>query len=402
MSDSFLPYGRQVIDDDDVEAVARVLRGDYLTTGPEIPAFEADFTAWHGGAVHSVACNSATAALHLALDALGVVAGDVCIVPSVTFVATANAARYCGAEVVFADVDPDTGLMTPDTLEDAAARVRTRFAHARLAAILPVHLAGEPCDLQGLYDQARNWDARLVADSCHALASRWTDAAGESRLVGDAGYCDASTFSFHPVKTLACGEGGMVTTRHEAVAETMRRRRSHGIERDPVVMRDPEAAEKPWYYEMGALGWNYRLPDINAALGRSQLAKLSAFAARRRELAALYDMALEPLAPLVRLPARREGTDPCRHLMNVRIDFDAAGIARETVMERLRAAGVGSQVHYIPVHTQPYYADRYGVERLPGTQRYYARTLSLPLFTSMTDTDPERVAKALAAALEIE
>lgn len=400
MSQSFLPYGRQVIEDDDVEAVARVLRGDYLTTGPEIPGFEADFTAWHGGAIHSVACNSATAALHLALDALGVEPGDVCIVPSVTFVATANAARYCGAEVVFADVDPDTGLMTPETLEEAATRVRTRFGHARLAAILPVHLAGEPCDLETLYAQAGELGAVLVADSCHALASRWTDSGGQSRLVGDAGYCDASTFSFHPVKTLACGEGGMVTTRHAAAAETMRRRRSHGIERDPVRMRDPRAGAKPWYHEMGELGWNYRLPDINAALGRSQLSKLARFAARRRELTALYEEALEPLAPLVRGPARLAGTDPCRHLMNVRIDFDAAGLDRETVMERLKAHGVGSQVHYIPVHTQPYYADRYGAERLTGAERYYAQTLSLPLYASMADTDPGRVADALKAALE--
>ncbi|TGY87254.1 UDP-4-amino-4,6-dideoxy-N-acetyl-beta-L-altrosamine transaminase [Marinicauda algicola] len=400
MSDSFLPYGRQVIEDDDIEAVARVLRSDYLTTGPEIPAFEAEFSRWHGGAVHCIACNSATAGLHLALDALGVAPGDVCIVPSLTFLATANAARYCGAEVVFADVDPQSGLMTPATLDAAILRARTRFSGARLAAVLPVHLAGLPCDLETLHARVQAEGAVLVADSCHALASRWTDAGGQSRLVGDAGFCDAAVFSFHPVKTLACGEGGMVTTRHEEAAETMRRRRSHGIERDPVRMGEPRAGEWPWYHEMGELGWNYRMPDINAALGRSQLAKLSRFAARRRELTSLYEEALKPLAPLVLPPAGRAETDSCRHLMNVRIDFEAAGVARETVMERLKDRGVGSQVHYIPVHTQPYYTARYGPERLPGADTYYARTLSLPLYPAMADDDPARVAGALAEALE--
>ena len=193
----------------------------------------------------------------------------------------------------------------------------------------------------------------------------------------------------------------MVTTRHEAAAEAMRRRRSHGIEREPAKMREARAGDWPWYHELHELGWNYRLPDINAALGRSQLAKLSRFAARRRELTALYEEALKPLAPLVQPPAGRDGTDPCRHLMNVRIDFDAAGPARETVMERLKNRGVGSQVHYIPVHTQPYYVDRYGRERLAGAERYYQRTLSLPLYPAMQDGDPARVCAALGEALEL-
>lgn len=401
MPDSFLPYGRQLIEDDDIAAVERVLRSDYLTTGPEVPAFEAEFAATVGGGVEAVACHSATAGLHLALDALGVGEGDVCIVPAITFVATANAARYCGAEVVFADVDPQTGLMTPETLDDAFQAAGARFSGRRVAAVLPVHLAGLPCDLEALYQRAEQAGAALVADSCHALGSRWTDRTGKAHTVGDAAFCDAAVFSFHPVKTLASGEGGMVTTARQDLAETMARRRSHDIERSPERLRDGAGARQPWYYEQQGLGWNYRMPDINAALGRSQLSKLDRFCADRRRLCALYQDMLGPLAPVVRPPAGREGTDPCRHLMNVRIDFEAAGTARETVMAGLREAGIGSQVHYIPVHSQPYYADRYGRERLDGAERYYEQTLSLPLFAGMDEGDPARVAEALEAVLEL-
>jgi UDP-4-amino-4,6-dideoxy-N-acetyl-beta-L-altrosamine transaminase len=392
MTEPFLPYGRQVIEADDVDAVARALRSDFLTTGPEIPAFEAEFAA-ACGAGEAVACANGTAALHLALDALGVGAGDVCIVPAITFMATANAGRYCGAEIVFADTDPDTGLMTPETFSDALDR-----AGGRAKAVLLVHLAGELCDMAAIAPLARQAGLAIVEDSCHALGSRFPDGA----LAGGGAWSDAATFSFHPVKTLACGEGGMVTCGDPALAETMRRQRSHGIERDPARFEDAEGADRPWHHEMASLGWNYRLPDINAALGRSQLARLDRFAARRRALAGLYEQALAPLAPVALPPARMAGTDPCRHLMNVRIDFEAAGVARETVMARLHARGIGSQVHYIPVHTQPYYVKRYGKTALPGAEAYFARTLSLPLFASMADEDVGRVAAALAAALGLQ
>ena len=391
MTQSFLPYGRQHVDADDIAAVTRVLQSDYLTTGPEIPAFEAEFAA-AVEAPHAVACNSATAALHLALAGLGVGEGDVCIVPTVTFLATANAARYCGADVVFADVDAETGLLTADSVADALAR-----AGDRAKAVLPVHLAGALCDMAAIEGVARRAGLFIVEDSCHALGAIGPD--------GPAGACrrsDAATFSFHPVKTLAAGEGGMLTTRNPALAEAAARLRSHGVERDPARMNSFDSRQEPWTYEMAALGWNYRMPDINAALGRSQLAKLPHFAARRRALAALYSKALSPLAPIVRSPAVQPGVDPCRHLMNVRIDFEAAGVARADVMARLRERGVGSQVHYIPVHTQPYYAGQGGHPDLPGARDYYARTLSLPLYPSMADPDVARVADALAGALGID
>ncbi|PWE17572.1 UDP-4-amino-4,6-dideoxy-N-acetyl-beta-L-altrosamine transaminase [Marinicauda salina] len=391
MSEPFLPYGRQQIDEDDVAAVVDVLRGDFLTTGPAVPAFEADL-AGAVGAPHAVACNSGTAALHLALAALGVGEGDVCIVPAITFMATANAAAYCGADVVFADVDSETGLLTPHTLSEALDR-----AEGRVKAVLPVHLGGVVCDRPGIRSKAERAGAFVVEDSCHALGS----VAADGGVVGDGAFAEAATFSFHPVKTIASGEGGMVTTRDPALAERMRLLRSHGIERDPARFQRAEGRDEPWWHEMQALGWNHRMSDIAAALGRSQLAKLDRFAQRRRRLAGLYADALAPLAPVVRPPATVAGCDPCRHLMNVRIDFDAAGVSRADVMTRLRARGVGSQVHYIPVHRQPWWAARVETPELPGAERYYARMLSLPLFPAMSDEDPARVAASLKEALGV-
>lgn len=384
-----LPYGRQSIDESDIAAVVRVLRSDFLTSGPEIAAFETAFAA-AVDAPFAVACNSATAALHLALDALGVGPGDVCIVPAITFLATANAALYCGADVVFADVDPDTGLMTPDTLAEAVTR-----AGPAARAVLPVHLAGAMCDMRALSPIAREAGLAIVEDSCHALASL----DGQGRPAGACDLSDAATFSFHPVKTLACGEGGMVTTRSAKLADHMRRARSHGVERSPDQFQRREGAAEPWWYEMVQLGWNYRMPDINAALGRSQLMRLAHFAARRRALAARYADALGRLAPLVLTPAEPPG-DPCRHLYNVRIDFAAAGVTRAQVMARLKAEGIGAQVHYIPLYRQPFHAPRHTAGPLPGAEAHYARTLSLPLWPGMADGDPERVAQALERTLK--
>ncbi|GGE30736.1 UDP-4-amino-4,6-dideoxy-N-acetyl-beta-L-altrosamine transaminase [Marinicauda pacifica] len=389
MSDGYLPYGRQSIDQDDIDAVTRALQSDYLTTGPEISAFEAEF-AQTVASPNGVACNSATAALHMAYDGLGLRPGDAVIVPAVTFLATANAARFCGADVVFCDVDPETGLMTPDTLREALAR-----AQDRVRLVAPVHLGGVMCAMEDIAGLARPLGLAIVEDSCHALAS--LDEAGQP-----AGACpnsDAATFSFHPVKTLACGEGGMVTTRDAALAERMRLTRSHGMVRDGARLERAAGAQEPWWYEMQALGWNYRMPDINAALGRSQLTKLSRFAQRRRDLSSRYDALLTPLSPHVQPPAGRPGIDACRHLYNVRIDFEALDVTRTELMRALSQQGVGTQVHYIPVSDQPYYKALYGEQRFEGADRYYARTLSLPLYPAMDDGDPERVVTALKAVL---
>jgi UDP-4-amino-4,6-dideoxy-N-acetyl-beta-L-altrosamine transaminase len=384
----FLPYGRQSIDDDDIAAVSEALRADFLTTGPRVEAFESAF-AEAVGAPHAVACSNGTAALHLAMLALGVGEGDVTIAPSITFLATANCARYVGAEVVFADVDPLTGLMTPDTLAQALSRAAKVFPGRPVKAVLPVHLRGEVCDLPALKAVAAGAGAVLVEDAPHALGS--TRLFGNvAERVGEARHSAMATFSFHPVKTIATGEGGMITTRDAAVAERLRILRSHGMVRT--------AGADPWLYEMPEPGFNYRLPDILCALGLSQLKKLPAFAEKRRALAARYAEAVSGL-PNVRLAAGQAGSDPVLHLLTVLVDFDAAGVTRRQVVDRLAAEGVGSQVHYIPVHTQPYYWARYGALDLPGAAAWYARCLSLPLYPAMDDADVDRVVGALSEAL---
>jgi dTDP-4-amino-4,6-dideoxygalactose transaminase len=276
--------------------------------------------------------------------------------------------------------------MTPDTLSDALRRLGGR----RLRAVLPVHLRGDACDLPGLEALAAEAGAVLVEDAPHAIGTTMKFG-NVTELVGDVRHSAMATFSFHPVKTIATGEGGMVTTNDARLAERLRLLRSHGM------VRPPDA--DPWCYEMAEPGFNYRLPDILCALGLSQLAKLDRFAARRRALAAAYEAALAPLAPAVRIAARPAWSDPVLHLMCVLIDFEAVGRSRRHVVEALRERGVGSQVHYIPVHRQPYYRDRYGDLGLPGAEAWYARCLSLPLYPGMADADVGRVAAALEAAL---
>jgi len=384
MAEPFLPYGRQTIEADDIAAVAEALRDDFLTTGPRVEAFEAAF-AEAVGARHAVACINGTAALHMAMLALGIGPGEACIVPSVTFLATANCARYVGAEVVFADVDPTTGLMTPETLAEALAR-----ADRPVRAVLPVHLRGEVCDLPQIAALAAGAGAVVVEDACHALASERRFEAGDYR-VGDGRWSAAAAFSFHPVKTIATGEGGMVAVNDAALAGRLRLARSHGMIR-------PAGAD-PWWYEMAEPGFNYRLPDILCALGLSQLRKLPRFSAGRRALAARYGARLAPLAPHVRPAGTPDGSAAVLHLMTVLIDFEALGRSRAEVVEALRQRGVGSQVHYIPVHTQPYYRERYGNLDLPGAAAWYARALSLPLYPAMAEGDVDRVVEALGEAL---
>jgi UDP-4-amino-4,6-dideoxy-N-acetyl-beta-L-altrosamine transaminase len=385
MAEAVLPYGRQTIEDDDIAAVVAALQADFLTTGPTVAAFETAFAGAVGSA-EAAACANGTAALHLAMLALDVGPGDVCIAPSITFLATANCARFVGAEVIFADVDPRSGLMTPDTLAEALGRLDGR----RLKAVLPVHLRGDVVDLPGLEALAAEHGAVLVEDAPHALGSTMSYA-GRAERVGDCRHSAMATFSFHPVKTIATGEGGMVTTNDRALAERLRTLRSHGMVR-------PAGAE-PWWYEMPEIGFNYRLPDILCALGLSQLAKLDRFAARRRALTAACGELLKPLAPVVTQAASPAWSDPVLHLLAVLIDFEAVGLTRRQVVDALRERGVGTQVHYIPVHQQPYYRDRYGGLDLPGAQAWYERCLSLPLYPGMADADVAHVAGALGEVL---
>ena len=371
------PYGRQSIDDDDIKAVVESLRGDFLTTGPKIAEFESVLCE-KTGAKYAVACGNGTQALHLAAVAAGIEAGDAVIVPSLTFLATANAARYCGADVVFADVDPKTGLMRAQDLEKAIEKSK----HKKIKSVFPVHLTGQCVDLASIKSVADDHNMTVIADGAHVLGA---DIYGDK--IGACHDAEMTTYSFHPVKTIAMGEGGAITTHDEKLAEKMRNLRSHGMEKRPDI--------GPWAYDMSELGYNYRVTDFQCALGISQMKKLDRFVARRRQLADLYDNLLADLAPSILPPVRRDYCEPAWHLYAPRFDFKALGITRAELMSALMGKDVGTQVHYIPVHTQPYYKNLYGELHLPGAEEYYEHTLSLPLYPALKDEDVEYIVKAL-------
>lgn len=410
----FLPYGRHHIDDDDVAAVVAVLRSDRLTQGAAIERFEDALTAATGSGC-AVSCANGTAALYLACRALDPahpdpvagdpMAGDVAIVPTITFLATAAAPRLAGMGVVFADVDPRTGLMRPADVADAIARADA--VGRRVRAVLPVHLAGRTVDIDGIADvvAAMAPDATMIEDACHALG-------GEHRVAGiwgPVGACRRSAmtaFSFHPVKTVAAGEAGAVTTNDPELAFRLRRLRNHGMERDPAGFRHPadglasDGVPLPWYYESIEPSFNFRLSDIHAALGASQMAKLPAFVARRRALRDAYAARLAVATPWATSIPDDPDCRPAWHLAAVAIDFAGVGVPREEVMRALGEVGIGSQVHYFPVHRQPCWRDLDRELHLPGAETYYARTLSLPLFPTMRDADVDRVVGALTIALD--
>ena len=395
---TFLPYGRQVIEDDDIEAVTAALRGDYLTTGPLIAKFETAL-AETVRAKHAVVCSNGTAALYMAAQALGIRTGAKVVVPSITFLATASAPHLAGAEIVFADVDPDTGLMRAEDLEKALQR--TGHAHA----LFNVHLNGQCGAVESIHEIARRHGLKIVDDACHALGTTYR-INGAERTVGQNALSDMTVYSFHPVKTVTMGEGGAVTVEDDDLAAKLRLARNHGMTRDAALFKteadafDRPGHANPWYYELTEPGFNWRATDFQCALGLTQLAKLPRFTARRRALAAAYDSLLAPLAPLLK-PIAHTDCNPTLHLYPVLIDFAACGLSRAEVMAKLHDEGIGTQVHYYPVHRQRYYADRYGRLDLPGADAYYARVLSLPFYASMVLSDVARVVEALRRVLRI-
>ncbi|MBM3584966.1 MAG: UDP-4-amino-4,6-dideoxy-N-acetyl-beta-L-altrosamine transaminase [Alphaproteobacteria bacterium] len=400
MTDRVLGYGQQHIGDDDVAAVVAALRGEFLTTGPAVQAFETAF-ARAVGARHAVACMNGTAALHLAALALDLKPGDCAIVPAVTFLATANAVRYVGAEPVFADVDANTALMSPEHLEAAIVR-----APSPPKAVFPVHIGGPSCDMAGIAAVAARHGMTVVEDACHALGTTG-DGAGMPFIAGDCRWSRMTVFSAHPVKMMTMGEGGVVTTNEAHTAKRLARLRNHGLVRDATdftVREQAFAADEsanPWYYEMDEVGFNYRASDLQCALGSSQLAKLDRFVERRRVLIRLYEEALRD-APVrgIEAETRNFGQRVGWHLFRIRVDFRALGCDRAAFMRRLLRRGVGSQVHYMPLYRHPYYARRWNRQGLPGAEAYYAGTLSLPLHCNMTDGDVGRVVAAIAEAAE--
>jgi len=373
---SWIPYGRQTVEEDDIQAVIEVLRSDWLTTGPTVERFE-NALAERVGARFAVTFNSGTAALHAAYFAAGVGPGDEVVTSPLTFAATANAALYLGARPVFVDVQEDTGNLDPEQVR--------RVLTARTKVIAPVDFAGHPADLDELKEIAREAGAVLVEDACHALGAMY-----RGRSVGS--IADMTVFSFHPVKHITTGEGGAVVTDNPTYYQRLRLFRNHGITRDAThLTREPEG---PWYYEMQVLGYNYRLSDIAAALGFSQLRKLDRFLQRRREIATRYGELLKGL-PL-QTPVPRSDVVPAWHLYVVRLSEPER---RRAVVEGLHRLGIGVQVHYVPVYRHPYYRNISSRAYCPVAERVYAASLSLPIYPLLSDAEVERTVMALRSVL---
>ncbi len=386
--DTFIPYGRQEVTEEDIAAVTRVLRSDFLTQGPEVPAFERVVAA-HCGARHAVAVNSGTSALHLACLALGLGPGDVLWTSPITFVASANCGAYCGAVVDFVDIDPRTRNISPAALEE---KLRKADRQGRLPKVLVVvHFAGRGAEMREIAELARAHGVRIIEDAAHALGGAY-----DGRPIGCGAWSDITTLSFHPVKIITSAEGGMALTNDDALAETMRLLRAHGITRDAARLEHDDA---PWYYEQRALGMNYRMPDVLAALGRSQMGRLTTYVERRAALAKRYHALLAGL-PLTLPPKDDARHASAWHLYAVEVDEEAAGKTRREVFEAMRAANIGVQVHYIPVHLQPFYRQRgFGPGMFPAAEAYYARAMSLPLFPTLSEGDQDRVVATLREAL---
>lgn len=386
----FLPYGRHKVDDCDVEAVITALRSSYLTGGPEVILFE-EALARATGAPFAIAVSSGTTALHLAYMAHELKADDAVIVPAITFVATANAAKLCGAEVEFADVAPETGLMSPEHAQAAIDRAKQRGLTPRL--LVPVHLGGQAENPQTLAEVASSAGLAVIEDACHSLGGRH----GDGTPVGSGRRAAAACFSFHAVKTIAMGEGGAVTTADPRLARAIRRLRDHGLERSPENMSET-SRENGWPYEMQQLGLNARASDIACALGRSQIGRLGDLISERERLARLYDRHLSDLRPHLQPVPRSPGLSGW-HLYRVLIDFKSMKKSRPTVIQKLRELGIGTQVHYIPVVLQPYYQQQCDLRHFPGAMAHYEQCLTLPLFSGLTEDDIRRVRHAFVQAL---
>jgi UDP-4-amino-4,6-dideoxy-N-acetyl-beta-L-altrosamine transaminase len=383
-----IPYGRQDISEDDIAAVVEVLRSDWLTQGPAIARFE-DAVARYCGVRHAVAVSNATAALHLACLAAGLRPGGLLWTVPNTFVASANCGRYCGARVDFVDIDPHSYNLSIEALERKLALAEQR---GELPDVLvPVHFAGQSCDMLRIGQLARRYGFRVIEDGSHAIGGRY-----RGRPVGSCEFSDMAVFSFHPVKIVTTGEGGMVLTNSQALYDSLVRLRSHGVTRDPAMMEG--VPEGPWDYQQVELGFNYRMTDLQAALGASQLSRLDAFVARRQYLAERYDRLLEglPLAP----PQHALQASSSWHLYVIRLRLDALQKSRRQVFDELRARGVGVNVHYIPVHTQPYYR-RLGFAQgdFPMAEQYYREAISLPMFYGLLDQQQDQVVAALREVL---
>ena len=384
-----IPYGRQDISQADIDAVLEVLRSDFLTQGPRASEFEAK-VASHVGARHGLAVNSATSALHIACLALGLGEGDWLWTTPVTFVASANCGLYCGAKVDFVDIDPQTYNLCPNKLAEKLEKARQED---RLPKVLvAVHLCGQPCDMEAIHKLSQRYGFRIIEDASHAIGGKY-----RGEFIGNGRYSDITVFSFHPVKIVTTAEGGMALTNSDELASRMNLLRSHGVTRDQNLMtREPDG---PWYYQQVDLGFNYRMTELQAALGLSQMDRLDTFVARRHELAERYDRLLADLP--VTTPRQHPDGYSGLHLYVIRLQLDNLTKSHRQVFESLRAQGIGVNLHYIPVHTQPYYqAMGFAAEDFPEAMAYYHEAISLPMFQGLTDEQQDQVVCILESALK--
>lgn len=384
-----IPYGRQDIQQADIDAVLKVLNSDFLTQGPAVPAFESK-VATHVGVKHALAVNSATSALHIACLALGLGPSDWLWTTPITFVASANCGLYCGAKVDFVDIDPSTYNLCPCALE---AKLKTAEKLNRLPkVVVVVHLCGQPCDMVAIHRLSQKYGFKVVEDASHAIGGKYKD-----EFIGNCRYSDITVFSFHPVKIITTAEGGMALTNSDQLAQEMALLRSHGITRDPSYMT--HAPDGPWYYQQVALGFNYRMTDLQAALGFSQMTRLDEYVARRHALARRYDEMLQGLA--VTTPWQHPDSYSGLHLYVIRLKLAQLGKSHLQVFEELREHGVGVNLHYIPVHMQPYYQSMgFKLGDFTEAERYYAEAISLPMYQTLTELQQDKVVHVLGEVLE--
>lgn len=383
-----IPYGRQDITQADIDAVVEVLRSDFLTQGPMVPRFEQAVSSYCG-ASHALAVNSATSALHIACLALGLGPGDWLWTTPITFVASANCGLYCGAQVDFVDIDPRTYNMSVEALE---AKLIQAEKQGRLPkVVVPVHLCGQPCDMRAIHALGQKYGFRIIEDASHAIGGKYLD-----EPIGNCRYSDITVLSFHPVKIITTAEGGMALTNDAALAGRMALLRSHGITRDPAQMT--HAPDGDWYYQQIELGFNYRMTELQAALGVSQMHRLDDYVLRRHELASRYDSLLEDLP--VTTPWQRPDGYSGLHLYVIRLDLGRIRRTHREVFDALRGQGIGVNLHYIPVHTQPYYqAMGFRQGGFPKAERYYTEAISLPMYATLSETQQDSVIDSLRRAV---
>ena len=383
-----IPYGRQEITQEDIDLVTKVLQSDFLTQGPMVPEFERAVAA-HVGAKHAVAVNSATSALHIACLALGLKSGDWLWTSPITFVASANCALYCDARVDFVDIDPKTYNLCPIELE---RKLEVAQQQGKLPKIVvAVHLCGQPCDMAAIHSLSRKYGFKIIEDASHAIGGKY-----RGEFIGQGLYSDITIFSFHPVKIITTAEGGMALTNDDAVADQLNLLRSHGVTRDASRMTHP--SEGSWYYQQIALGFNYRMTELQAALGCSQVKRLDQYVARRHELAARYDQLLRDL-PVV-TPWQHADSYSGLHLYVIRLRLDRIKLTRSAVFDQMRGRGVGVNVPYIPVHLQPYYREMgFNPGDFPESENYYREAISLPMFPTLREAQQVQVVRDLAEIL---